>query len=152
MMKRTNIKLFGWISIWRSTSLHSGCVFLLTVNSGSVLMQKVFKAQKEHWKFVHTKYGRVNTPNATGESSRMFGVLCLHTNSVEAVKHKRRGAHMAPLTNSFLPWTFWLIFLGTVGNTTPSLEKLSRLSNLLFNKKYFRKALFLLDHHLLSAV
>ena len=51
-----------------------------------------------------------------------------------------RGDTYGPPANVFLPWAFCLIFSEAVGNMDQSLGKLSRLSNLLFNKRYSRKA------------
>ena len=60
-------------------------------------------------------------------------------------------AHLPSLI--FLPPAFWLVFFEAVGNMVPSLGRFSRTSNLLFNKRYFRKTLFFLAyHHLISAL
>ena len=48
----------------------------------------------------------------------------------------------SPPANFLLPWTFWLIFFEAVGNMVKSWGKISRKSNLMFNKRYFRNTLF----------
>ena len=46
-----------------------------------------------------------------------------------------------PPSRYFVSLSFWLIFFDAVGNTIPLFGKLSRMSNFLFNVRYFRKTL-----------
>ena len=55
----------------------------------------------------------------------------------------RGGGYICPPpANFFCLELFDWFFFEAVGNMVPSLGKLWRMSNLLFNKRYFRKALF----------
>ena len=49
---------------------------------------------------------------------------------------------MVPTRLLFIALSFLIVFFEAVGNTALSLGKLSKMSNLLFEKRYFRKTLF----------
>ena len=76
-------------------------------------------------------------------SSSCYVTFIIHNLPLTTKWRVGRGTYICPPSpaNVFI-LAFWLIGFEAVRNTVRSLGKLSRMSNLLFQKKYFRKTLF----------